>query len=93
MDLKIKKDLIREFYYEGVENLQNNFNTKEYKNISKKIRKIENKIFEDVNEATREKIETYMEYITERESIESEQQFKTGFKTAMKLMIEVFDDK
>ena len=69
MDLKIKKDIIREFYYGGLENVQRNFNGKEYKNISKKIRKIENQILENMDEANREKIETYMEYITERESM------------------------
>lgn len=91
MDLKIEKDVIKKIYYGGVENLKNNINEKEYRNISKKIRKIESQILENMNGACRERMETYMEFITARESIEAEYQFKEGFKTAIKLIIEVFE--
>lgn len=91
MGLKVKKDKIKEFYYDGLENIQSEINIKEYKKISKKIRKIESDIFENSSKENRERIETYMEYITERESIQAEHQYKVGFKTAIKLMLEVFD--
>lgn len=91
MVLKVKKDIIKEFYHDGLENIQSEINIKEYKKISKKIRKIESDIFENSSKENRERIETYMEYITERESIQAEHQYKVGFKTAIKLMLEVFD--
>lgn len=91
MVLKVKKDIIKEFYYDGLENIQSEIHVKEYKKISKKIRKIESDIFENSSKENRERIETYMEYITERESIQAEHQYKVGFKTAIKLMLEVFD--
>ena len=91
MGVRIKKDIIKEFYYDGLENIQSELNIKEYKKVSKKIRKIESDIFENLSKENRERIETYMEYITQRESIQAEHQYKVGFKTAIKLMLEVFD--
>ena len=67
MGLKIKKDIISEFYYGGDEETQSNLNKKEYNNISKKIRRMESQILKDVDEKSREKLENYMEYITQRE--------------------------
>lgn len=101
MEGKIEEDIIKELYYGRLENEQNIIEKneinirkyQEYKTIMKKIRKIENQIIKNVDDKTREKIEIYMECVTERESLVAEQQFKIGFKTAIKLIMEVFDTK
>lgn len=78
--------MIEKIYYGEIENIKTDFENKEYKNISKKIKKIETQILENVNYENRGNIEKYLESINERGSIEAKQQFKNGFKTAIKLI-------
>ena len=87
MDLieNIEEDIICKIYHNDMEDLQANDKSKQYARITKKIKKIENKLYKKY---PKEYIKQYIEYINERNSIEAENQFKLGFKTAMKIVFQ-----
>ena len=68
-----------------MEDLQTKDNSKQYERITKKIKKIENKLYKKY---PKEYIKQYIDYVNERNSIEAENQFKLGFKTAMKIVFQ-----
>ena len=68
-----------------MEDLQTKDNSKQYERITKKIKKIENKLYKTY---PKEYIKQYIDYVNERNSIEAENQFKLGFKTAMKIVFQ-----
>ena len=88
----LNQNILREIYYNQFETSDAKIKDKEYKKISKEIRKIEKKILNSTNKAEKVHFERYFECITRRESLEAENQFKIGFKTAMKIVFEVFED-
>ena len=79
------KDIISKIYHNDMEELQYISESKEYWIISKKIRKIEKELSKNF---TKDKVKKYIEYTNERNSIEAENQFKLGFKTAVKIILQ-----
>ncbi len=80
-----ENNIIRKIYHNNMEELQMMNQSKEYVQISKKIKKLE-KIL--LKEFTEEKVEKYIEYTNEKISIEAESQFELGFKTAVKIILQ-----
>ena len=68
-----------------MEDLQCISESKEYLIISKKIKKLERELLKNF---TKDKVKKYIEYTNERNSIEAEDQFKLGFKTAIKIILQ-----
>ena len=68
-----------------MEELQSISQSKEYIEISKKIESIEKDL---LKKFSKEKIGRYREYINERDSMDAESQFKLGFKTAIKIILQ-----
>lgn len=87
MLLDDEKDIIKKFYYNEYINIYE-ANNKEFKIISKKIKKLESTISKKLNEKEKKDFEKYLEYINQRQSIDAENQFRNGFKTAIKVIIE-----
>ena len=85
MVLDEERDIIKKIYYENNVLIENN---KEYNAISKKIRKLEVSILDELSEKGKKDFESYLEYILQRESIDAENQFEKGFKIAVKIIIE-----
>lgn len=77
-----EKDMISKIYHNDMEDLQCISESKEYLIISKKIKKLERELLKNF---TKDK---YIEYTNERNSIEAEDQFKLGFKTAIKIILQ-----
>ncbi len=80
-----EKDMISKIYHNDMEDLQCISETKEYLIISKKIKKLEKELLKNF---TKDKVKKYIEYTNERNSIEAEDQFKLGFKTAIKIILQ-----
>lgn len=80
-----ENNIIRKIYHNNMEELQMMNQSKEYVQISKKIKKLE-KIL--LKEFTEEKVKKYIEYTNEKVSIEAESQFELGFKTAVKIILQ-----
>ena len=80
-----ENNIIRKIYHNNMEELQMMNQSKEYVQISKKIKKLE-KIL--LKEFTEEKVEKYIEYTNEKISIEAVSQFELGFKTAVKIILQ-----
>ena len=80
-----ENNIIRKIYHNNMEELQMMNQSKEYVQISKKIKKLE-KIL--LKEFTEEKVEKYIEYTNEKITIEAESQFELGFKTAVKIILQ-----
>lgn len=87
MLLNDEKDIIKKIYYNEYINIYED-NKKDFKIISKKIRKLESTILKNLNEKGKKDFEKYLEYINQRQSIDAESQFRNGFKTAIKVIIE-----
>lgn len=87
MDLKedLERDIISKIYHNNLEELQMINQSKEYIDLSKKIKLTEDMLFKDF---TQENVKKYIEYTNERNSIEAENQFKLGFKTAIRIILE-----
>lgn len=77
--------MISKIYHNDMEDLQCISETKEYLIISKKIKKLEKELLKNF---TKDKVKKYIEYTNERNSIEAEDQFKLGFKTAIKIILQ-----
>lgn len=84
MRLKDEEDIFKKIYYEEKFMIRN---SKEYNNISKKMKKLESNILIELSEKGKKDFENYLEYIFQRESIDAEEQFEIGFKTAVKIII------
>lgn len=80
-----EEDMIQKIYYNDMEDLQKINHTKEYAEITKKIKKMEETLF---REFTKENVTKYIEYTNEKISIEAENQFKLGFKIAAKIILQ-----
>lgn len=80
-----ENNIIRKIYHNNMEELQMMNQSKEYIQISKKIKKLEKTL---LKEFTEEKVKKYIEYTNEKISIEAESQFELGFKTAVKIILE-----
>lgn len=87
MDLKedLERDIISKIYHNNLEELQMINQSKVYIDLSKKIKLTEDMLFKDF---TQENVKKYIEYTNERNSIEAENQFKLGFKTAIRIILE-----
>lgn len=80
-----ENNIIRKIYHNNMEELQMMNQSKEYIQISKKIKKLEKTL---LKEFTEEKVKKYIEYTNEKVSIEAESQFELGFKTAVKIILQ-----
>ncbi len=87
MELKedLERDIISKIYHNDLEELQMINQSKEYINLSNKIKLTEDTLFKDF---TQENVKKYIEYTNERNSIEAENQFKLGFKMAIRIILE-----
>ena len=91
MDLKkyelenLEEDMINRIYHNNLEDLQYMNQTKEYLEVSKKIKKMEKTLFK---EFTKENVTKYIEYTNEKMSIEAENQFELGFKIAVRIILQ-----
>ena len=87
MDLKeeLERDIISKIYHNNLEELQMIDQSKEYIDLSKKIKLTEDMLFKDFSQ---ENVKKYIEYTNEKNSIEAENQFKLGFKTAIRIILE-----
>ena len=84
LDEYLEEDFIKKMYYNDLNFAEQEPKTKEYRDIVKKIKKQEEKLV---------KIKEFKDYLEDRnikESMEAEEQFKLGFKTAVKLIIESY---
>lgn len=85
MDKSLDEDIIGKIYYNELEVVQELPNTIEYIKITEKIKNIEKNLLKDNN---KEEFKKYMEYINERSCMEAENQFKLGFKTGIRIILE-----
>ena len=87
MDLKeeLERDIISKIYHNNLEELQMIDQSKEYIDLSKKIKLTEDMLFKDFSQ---ENVKKYIEYTNERNSIKAENQFKLGCKTAIRIILE-----
>ena len=81
----LNENMINKIYHNNMEELQYINQTKEYIEVTKKIKKMEKMLFK---EFTKENVTRYIEYINEKVSIEAENQFELGFKTAVKIILQ-----
>lgn len=79
-----EKDIISKIYYNELEAISELPNSKEYLNITEKIRKMEEELLNNNDD----KIKEYIECLNERSGIEAKEQFKWGVKTGVQLIIE-----
>lgn len=84
-DSKKEKNIIHKIYCNDMEELQHMNKTKEYVEVTSRIRKMERKLFQ---EFSKENVEKYIEYTNQKISIEAESQFELGFKTVIKIILQ-----
>ena len=77
----LEEDLIGKIY-------NNNLENKEYFKLLNKNNKLSKFIKENLDDNMKEVFLQYLEQNNEKEGIEAEEQFKLGFKTAVKIIIE-----
>lgn len=82
-----EKNIIKKIYHNDFEDMQEIVEDNEYRNISKKIQNIEKNILRKLDCDCKKDFEKYLEYVTYRESLDAENQFVNGFKTAVKIII------
>ena len=82
----LKRSIISKIYYNELEALEELPNSKEYINITNKIKTLEEEILNEWDDNS--KIREYIEYLNERSGIEEEEQFKWGLKTGVQIVIE-----
>ena len=81
----VKENIISKIYYNELDTLEEVPKSNEYNEITEKVRIAERRVFKEKSE---EAIKQYMDLIYEREGIEAEEQFKLGFKLAVRVIIE-----
>ena len=92
MDIKeilcenMKDNIIKDLYLNNLYLSEKVPDTQEYKEITEKIKKAEKELL-NISEDFKCNFREYIEYISERDSIEMEFQFELGFKTAIKLIL------
>lgn len=82
MEEYLKEDLISKIYYNNFAEYEST--TPEYIKIKKHLREKEEEL------SNIKKFKQYLELRNIKESIEGEEQFKLGFKTAIKIIIESY---
>lgn len=85
MNKNIEEDIISKIYYNQLDGIEDLPYTTEYMQITGKIKCLEKDLLKNNNS---DEIKKYIEYINERTSLEVENQFKIGFKTGIKIIIE-----
>ncbi len=85
MEEYFDEDILKKIYYNELEALHEAPKDEEYVEITEKIIELEEILLKGEN---KDCIKRYMEYINERVGIEAENQFKIGFKTAIKIIIQ-----
>ncbi len=85
MEKNLEEDIISKIYYNELEAVQELPNTIEYIKLTEKLKNIEKSLLKDAN---KEDFKKYMEYINEISSMESENQFKLGFKLGIRIILE-----
>ena len=85
MEKNLEEDIISKIYYNDLEAVQELPNTIEYIKLTETLKNIEKSLLKDSN---KEDFKKYMEYINERSSMESENQFKLGFKLGIRIILE-----
>lgn len=81
-------DIIGKMYNNELFLLEEIVHNEEYENFARKNSKISRYIVENADINIREKFVEYSEQVAILEGIDAEEQFKLGFKTAVKLIIE-----
>ena len=84
MEKNLEEDIISKIYYNDLEAVQELPNTIEYIKLTETLKNIEKSLLKDSN---KEDFKKYMEYINERSSMESENQFKLGFKLGIRIIL------
>ena len=85
LDKNIEEDIIKDLYLNNLYLSEKVPDTQEYKEITEKIKNIEKQLL-NMDDRLIKQFKEYIEYISERDSIEMEFQFELGFKTAIKLI-------
>ena len=85
MNKNEEEDIISKIYYNQLDGIEELPDTTEYMQITGKIKCLEKELLKNSN--TNE-IKEYIECINERTSMEVENQFKVGFKSGIKIIIE-----
>lgn len=81
------ENIIKDIYYNNLNLAEEQIKNAEYQNILETIRRKEKELIEKNRDIEKE-IKEFLECVTIRESIESENQFVLGFKTAVKIITE-----
>lgn len=81
----LEEDIIIQIYQNKLETIQKKPECEEYKEMTKKIREIEKTLLQTSQE---DKIEELIECINARAGIEAKYQFRLGFRTAMRIIID-----
>lgn len=85
MNKNEEEDIISKIYYNQLDGIEELPDTTEYMQITGKIKCLEKELLKNSNS---NEIKEYIECINERTSMEVENQFKVGFKTGIKIIIE-----
>ncbi len=88
--LEEEEDIIKKIYYNNLDFSEKNPRTRTYQEIIKIIRKQEKEILDITNKEINEKFKNYLEKRNEKDTLEAEEQFKLGFKTAIRIIVESF---
>lgn len=86
LDKNTEEDIIKDLYLNNLYLSEKVPDTHEYKEITEKIKNIEKQLL-NMDDRLIKQFKEYIEYISERDSIEMEFQFELGFKTAIKLIV------
>lgn len=84
----LKEDMIGKIYNNNIFFSEYTIQNNEYEKLTKSNVEISKYIIENSNNAIKNSFLQYIEQVSEKEAIEAEEQFKLGFKTAVKLIIE-----
>ncbi len=85
---KEEEDILKKIYYNDLDFSEKSPKTRTYQKIIKMIRKQEKEILAITNQEIHEKFKNYLEMRNEKDTIEAEEQFKLGFKTAIQIIME-----
>lgn len=84
----LNEDLIEKIYNNNLFFSEYTIKNNEYTKLTKSNVEISKYIIENSNDTIKQLFLQYIEQTSEKEGIEAEEQFKLGFKTAIKLIIE-----
>lgn len=83
-----KEDFIDKLYCNDLYLAEKSFTNKRYRQITQKTCEASNFILNNLEGTMKEEFLEYLEQINEKEGIEAKEQFKLGFKTAIKLIMD-----